>query len=149
MSRVSAGRSCSRRFFFKHSFLVATTTHPYADKLIVEYHPGQQVHATHVDGEQGQGVGGHEYAECVYVQVVGEHPEHAEHGTPGEEVGGREPAVPEVSHALAQYVGGRLIVEAAQLAEKIQREEQHGPVGAEPRGEERRVIRHELNYIHP
>lgn len=110
----------------------------------MEYDPGQQVHAAHVDGEQCQGVGGHEYAERVYVQVVGEHPEHAEHAAPGQKVGGGEPAVPEVADALAEYVGGRLVVGAAQLTEEVQREEQHGPVRAKPRGEERRIIRHQL-----
>lgn len=119
-------------------------THPHADELIVQYDPGQQVHAAHVDGEQGQRVGGHQYAERVYVQVIGEHPQHAEHAAPGQEVRGREAAVPEVAHALAQYVGGRLVVVAAQLTEEVQREEQHGPVRAEPRGEKRRVVRHQL-----
>lgn len=121
-------------------------THPDADELIVQYDPGQQVHAAHVDGEQGQRVGGHEYTERVYVQVVGEHPEHAEHAAPREEVGGGEAAVPEVAHALSEYVGGRLIVGTAQLTEKIQREEQHRPVGAEPRSEKRRVVRHQLQH---
>lgn len=129
--------------FFFGSYRIVTT-HPYTDELVVEYDPREQVHATHVDGEQGQGVGGYEYTKCMNVQVVGEHPEHAEHGAPGQKVSGREPAVPEIAHALAQDVGGRLIVEAAQLAEKVQREEQHGPVGAKPRGEERCVIRHQL-----
>lgn len=122
------------------------TTHPHADELIVQYDPGQQVHAAHVDGEQGQRVRGHQDAERVYVQVVGEHPEHAEHGAPGEEVRGGEPAVPEVAHALAEYVRGRLIVWAAQLAEEVQREKQHGPVGAKPRGEKRRVVSHQLQH---
>jgi len=110
----------------------------------VEYDPRQQVHAAHVDGEQGQGVGGHEYAERMYVQVVGEHPQHAEHAAPRQEMCGGEPAVPEISDALSQYVGGCLVVGAAQLTEKVQREEQHGPVRAKPRGEERRVVRHQL-----
>lgn len=110
----------------------------------MEYDPGQQVRTAHAYGEQGDGVGGHQYAEGVYVQVVGEHPEHAEHGAPGEKVRGSEAAVPEVAHALAQHVRGRLRIGAAQLAEKIQREEQHRPVGAKPRGEKRRVVRHQL-----
>jgi len=110
----------------------------------VEYDPRQQVHAAHVDGEQGQGVGGHEYAERVYVQVVGEHPQHAEHAAPGQEVSGGEPAVPEVAHALAEDVRGRLVVGAAQLTEKVQREKQYRPVRAKPRREERRVVRHQL-----
>lgn len=130
--------------------MVVTTnrTHPDADELIVQYDPGQQVHATHVDGEQGQGVGGHEYAERVYVQVIGEHPEHAEHAAPGQEVCGREAAVPEIPHALSEYVRGRLIVGAAQLTKKVQREKQHRPVCAKPRGEKRRVIRHQLYNKH-
>lgn len=123
-------------------------THPNTDELIVQYDPGQQVHAAHVDGEQGQRVGGHEYAERVYVQVIGEHPEHAEHAAPGEKVRGGEPAVPKVAHALAEYVRGRLIVGAAQLTEEVQREKQHRPVRAKPCGEKRRVVRHQLEYYY-
>lgn len=122
-------------------------THPDTDELIVEYDPGQQVRAAHAYGEQGDGVRGEQYAERVYVQIVGEHPEHAEHRAPGEKVRGGEAAVPEVSHALAKYVRGRLRIGAAQLAEKVQREEQHRPVGAKPRGEKRRVVRHQLFVI--
>jgi len=85
----------------------------------------------------------------VYVQVIGEHPEHAEHAAPGEKVRGGEPAVAEIAHALAEYVRGRLVVGAAQLAEEVQREEQHRPVRAKPRGEKRRVVRHQLNrHLH-
>jgi len=98
-------------------------THPDANELIMEYDPREQVHAAHVDGEQGQGVGGHEYAERMYVQVVGEHTEHAEHATPSQEVCGGEPSVPKVSDAFSKYVGGCLVVGAAQLTEEVQREE--------------------------
>lgn len=112
----------------------------------MQYDPGQQVHAANVDGEQSQGVGSHQYAEGVYVQVVGEHPEHAEHAAPGQKMRGRETAVPEVAHTLAQNVGGRLVVGAPQLTEEVQREEQHRPVGTEPRGEKRRIVRHQLKH---
>lgn len=118
------------------------TTYPDADKLIVKYDPREQIYAAHVDSEQGQGVGSYEYAERVNVQVVGEHPQHAEHGAASQEVGGRKPAVSEVAHALAQDVSGRLVVEAAQLTKKVQREEQHGPIGAKPCSEEWCVIGH-------
>jgi len=80
----------------------------------------------------------------MYVQVVGEHPEHAEHAAPSQEVCGGEPAVPKVSDALSKNVGGCLVVGTTQLTEKVQREEQHGPVRAKPCGEERRVVRHQL-----
>jgi len=80
----------------------------------------------------------------VYVQIIGKYPEHAEHAAPGEEMRGGESAVAEIAHALAEYVRGRLVVRAAQLAKKVQREKQHRPVRAEPRGEKRRVIRHQL-----
>lgn len=119
-------------------------THPDTDELIVQYDPGQQVHATYVDSEQGQRVGGYEYAERVYVQVVGEHPEHAEHTAPGEKVRGGESAVAKVAHALTEYVRGRLIVGTAQLTEEVQREKQHRPVRTKPCGEKRRIIRHQL-----
>jgi len=59
-------------------------------------------------------------------------------------VSGGEPAVPEIPHALAEHVRGRLVVGAAQLTEEVQREEQHRPVRAKPRREERRVVRHQL-----
>jgi len=80
----------------------------------------------------------------MYVQIVGEHPEHTEHATSGQEVGGGEPAVPKVSDAFSEYVSGCLVVRAAQLTEEVQREEQYGPVCAKPRGEERRVVCHQL-----
>lgn len=127
-----------------YNLIISQNTHPDADKLIVKYDPREQVHAAHVDGEQSQRVCGHEDAERVYVQVICEHPEHAEHTTSGQEVRGREPTIPEVTYALAEYVRGRLIVWAAQLTKKVQREKQHRPVCAKPRGEKRRVIRHQL-----
>lgn len=80
----------------------------------------------------------------MYVQIVCEHPEHAEHATSGQEVRGGEAAVSKISHALAEYVGGCLIVWTAQLTKKIQREKQHRPVCAKPRSEKRRVICHQL-----
>lgn len=143
-------------------------TYPHADKLFVQYDPGQQVGARHVRGEQRYGVGGQQRTQRYRVQVRGYLPQQTKHHAAIYEAAcgctefmafavqhtfthsgprpfsalqltGSKSAVTQTTHHIAHNLGGTVALLQRQPAQHVDGKEQDDKVRAEPGRKERRI----------